>query len=97
MSAAPKLSLVSIPTVNALGSIRSTLRRQESRTADQRKLALIGATISAIDQAQSIPVPLAVKTLELAQDYLTEMDDQDMSTLRAELNAVTTAERWSLN
>lgn len=91
------LSLITYPSVSALTEIRVTLRRQESRTADQRKLALLGASIAAIEQAQSIPAPLAVKTLELVEDYLSAMDDQDMSTLRQQLSAVTTAERWALN
>lgn len=91
------LSLITFPSVTTLGVIRTSLRRQESRTACQKKLALLGATISAIDQAQSIPATLAVRTLELAQDYLSAMGDDDAITMRDQLAAVTAAERWALN
>lgn len=97
------LSLISIDSVNTLGSIRSTLRKQESRTANQKNLALLGASISMIDQAQSIPAPLAIKAVELAEACLFDFDTEDkadavstMSDLRLQLRFVIGNERVSI-
>lgn len=91
------LLLISYTSVATLGDIKMTLRRQESRTADQTKLAIIGATIAMIDQAQSIPSFLAVRTLELADDCLGEIGDEYVFPMRQQLSEVAAVERSRIN
>ena len=92
------INLISIESVVALGAIQKTLRKHESKAPNQRHLAVLTASIIVIDQAQSVPASQAVKTLDLAESYLGEIDQNgEYAKIRLDLILIARAERDALD
>ncbi len=71
------MKLISLESANMLNSVRNTLLRLQARTADQLHLAVIGAAITCVDQAQNIQPRMCCKIVSAVEECLAEIDSQN--------------------
>ncbi|WP_273457024.1 hypothetical protein [Nevskia ramosa] len=69
------MKLISLDSANMLNTVRNTLLRLQARTADQLHLAVIGAAIACVDQAQNVQPRMCCKIISAIEECLAEIDD----------------------